>query len=136
MAYQTKNRNLLISLFKDSADSSFSPAKIQEKLSKSGAAIGIATIYRQLDSLVREGILQKDPGLGGPHCAVYSLNKNDVSDEDSFFLKCTGCGRFEKVGCEHLQEFREHLLLHHSFLLRPGQTYLYGLCKNCAEREK
>ncbi|MBO6257791.1 MAG: transcriptional repressor [Succinivibrio sp.] len=136
MAYKTKNRSLLVSLFENSAGRALSPTMIQEKLTQTGASIGIATIYRQLDSLVRDGVLQKDPGLGGPHCALYSLNSHEVSNEDCFFLKCTSCGRFEKVGCEHLQEFRSHLLAHHSFLLQPGQTYLYGLCRFCAERGK
>ena len=92
--------------------------------------IGTATIYRQLDHMLSQGLVQKYTldetsaacfeYVGGGHC-------HDVC----FHCKCVGCGQLIHLHCAELEKVQGHLAMEHGFRLDFPRTILYGLCSAC-----
>ncbi len=99
--------------------------------------MGQATVYRQLESLVEEGLIRKyhiDPG--SPACFEYVSTDSCVKNGTCFHCKCEKCGRLIHLKCDELEEVREHLDKEHRFHLDPVRTVFYGLCEQCAGEEE
>lgn len=86
--------------------------------------LGIATVYRNLKSLVEEGWLVAVELPGQP--ARYEL----AGKEHHHHFHCQGCGRvFELHGCvERLAE-----LVPRGFKMTGHDLLLYGLCRACRD---
>lgn len=103
-------------------------ADVCEALHQSGERVGLATVYRQLDRLAREGRLHRVVTEEG---AYYRCCARE--DGGCFLLKCEQCGRIEHVDCSHLAPLYAHLAQEHGFVVDARRTMLYGLCRACRE---
>ena len=95
-------------------------------------AISKATIYRQLESLVDEGILNKyvlDPN--SPACFEYVDENSHAGPDVCFHCKCEKCGKLIHLHCDELKEIQNHLYNEHRFRMDPIRTVFYGLCDEC-----
>lgn len=131
--YRTKQREVIIKLLEDNRERHMSADEIEMLLSRSGASVGKATIYRCLDRLVEQGTVRKYhmPDGGG---ACYQVL--DSSCRHHYHCKCTGCGQLLHVECSRLDTIGEHLLSEHGFVIDPAQTVFYGLCDKCSGGKK
>jgi len=128
--YKTKQRSLILETLKETAGDGghLSAEAIAERLA--GRA-GQATIYRNLDELVKNGVVIKyEPGNGFSAC--YRLAADDRADDFCHFL-CLKCGRMSHLDCRRLDELAEHVKLDHGLSLNLKRTVLYGTCGDCAE---
>ena len=99
--------------------------------------IGLASVYRTLDLLVRIGIVFKlDFGLGK---AEYELAEDVKGKKHHHHLVCTGCGQvidykdFSKEELELLKKTEEGLLARYHFEITNHLIQFYGLCQACSE---
>ncbi|MDR0451240.1 MAG: transcriptional repressor [Treponema sp.] len=92
--------------------------------------IGLATIYRHLEKLVKAGTLCKyNPGEGESACYQY-IGANRT-EGDRFHLKCERCGKLIHLQCGFLDEILGHLRDEHRFRINPLKTVFYGSCEDC-----
>jgi Fur family ferric uptake transcriptional regulator len=104
-------------------------------LSGCGSPIGTATVYRQLERMVDEGLVQKYTiDANTPACFEY-VGADSHAGEACFHCKCEKCGRLIHLHCEELQGLSEHIREHHGFRINPMRTVFYGLCDACREAE-
>ncbi len=99
-------------------------AKAKEK----DQSIGLATIYRNLNSLVEQGKIQKIEGTG------YSYYDANPIPHDHFV--CTSCGRICDVQVpydESLDEIATKLT--HARIIKHSTTY-EGICEKCLEQHE
>ncbi len=97
-----------------------------------GAPIGQSTVYRQLESLVDEGIVNKYIIDGNsPACFEYVGSDDHADSEICFHCKCVKCGRLIHLHCDELEGMQIHLYEEHCFKLNPMRTVFYGLCEQC-----
>lgn len=126
--YMTKQQKALLACLAGCADRPVSAAELVDALHARGESIGIATVYRQLEKLEKQGGVHKvttDEGAYYQYCTH--------GGGDCFLLKCEKCGRIEHIDCHRLAPLYEHLEQEHHFAINARKTMFYGLCGACQE---
>ncbi len=132
--YKTKQREILLDLFRSRPGQHITAADVCAYVKKSGETVGQSTVYRQLESLVDEGIINKYViDANTPACFEYSGHESHEERKDCFHCKCEKCGKLIHLHCEEMTEIQAHLSKEHHFKLNPMRTVLYGLCEDCIE---
>ena len=130
--YKTRQREKLISYLETVQGEHITAGDVCQVFRQEGSAIGQATVYRQLESLVEEGILNKYIiDEKSPACFEFVQPKSHRGPGTCFHCKCEKCGKLIHLHCEELDEIQGHLLGEHGFQLDPRRTVLYGLCESC-----
>jgi len=130
--YKTKQRDILLSFFRSKPGEHITANDVCEHFKEQGAPIGQSTIYRQLESLVDEGIINKYIIDGNsPACFEYVGEYDHVDTEVCFHCKCEKCGKLIHMHCEELEGIQEHMLSEHHFKINPTRTVFYGICEEC-----
>ena len=130
--YRTRAQEEILEYLRNTPGEHHTTAEIHDFFSRGGRPIGTATIYRQLDRFVEEGLVQKYI-LGPGESACYAYVKSGAECSEHFHCKCEKCGKLIHLDCEELQEIRGHLQEHHGFLWDTGRTVFYGVCAACQQ---
>ena len=134
--YRTKQGDILLELLKQRQGSHITVNEVCECLRAQGTPIGTATIYRHLETLVSDGLVNKyNIDNNSPACFEYIGGEN-CGDEVCFHYKCEKCGKLVHLHCEEFKELCGHLDKHHGFLLDPMRTVFYGICEECRKSIK
>ncbi|MBR2529276.1 MAG: transcriptional repressor [Blautia sp.] len=130
--YKTKQRKILIDYLETVPGVHITASDVCEYFRGQGSPIGQSTIYRQLESLVDEGILNKYIIDGNsPACFEYVEEDRHEKACICFHCKCEKCGKLIHLHCDEMEEIQVHLFEKHSFKLDPVRTVFYGLCEEC-----
>lgn len=130
--YKTRQQDLLLSCFKALQNRHFTAEDVHAYFLEQNISIGIATIYRQIEKFVAQGVVQKY-FLGEQNAACFQYMGEECHKEVSHFhLKCEKCGTLIHLECHDLEQLSSHLMAEHGFTLDPFRTVFYGLCKNCS----
>lgn len=121
----TKQRQLILSLLKET-DKPMSINELHSQLVKELPKIAKSTIYRNIDSLLAQNLIDK-----------YYLNDNEVfyrfkSDhkEHKHFVICDQCNQiFDLPTCPIHQ--LEDAMEEEGFIIKQHQIQISGICKNC-----
>ena len=127
--YTTKQQKAVLDCLSARADSPVSATAIVDALREQGEHIGIATVYRQLEKLERQGNIHKVTTDEG---AYYQFCTHGYAAVCCLF-KCERCGRIVHLDCHQLAPLYEHLEREHGFDINPRKTMFYGLCRECQE---
>lgn len=128
--YNTKQKTAIMQCIKDAKDKHFTVDNLCEIMSKKGENVGRTTIYRYLESLSKDGILQKYVASQGESvCYQYVGEQNNCNEH--FHLKCEKCGNLIHMECDEMSELVKHIKSHHGFELNPFKTVIYGVCEGC-----
>ncbi len=122
--YQTEHKKLLIDLFENNKDKSFSANYLVERFS---GIINKATIYRQLNKLEESNILRKTFDEE-KNTHVYQLYDNC---ENHLHLICMNCGKTIHLRCSEVDAFINHTIEEHKFYINLLKSNIYGLCEDC-----
>ena len=109
--YTTKQQKAVLDCLSERADSPVSAAAIVDALREQGEHIGIATVYRQLEKLERQGSVHKVTTDEG---AYYQFCTHSCASDCCLF-KCERCGRIVHLDCHQLAPLYEHLEHEHGF---------------------
>lgn len=89
--------------------------------------IGLATVYRSLDVLKLEGVVQVRTLPSGE--SLYSLVK-----EDRHHLTCLQCGNSIAIAECPVHDLEHHLNQSHQFKIFYHTLEFFGLCPQCQEK--
>ena len=131
MAYQTKQGKLLLDYLRRQGSRHVS---VQEISAGIGAGIGTATIYRQLDKLAGQGLVQKYVNDGGPACYQY-VGDDGTACNTHFHLKCADCGALIHLECDEMGRLIDHIYRDHGFRTDLTRSAFYGTCADCLRKE-
>ena len=120
--YKTRQRDEILRFFMEHQDGCFSAKDVYKQVNA-----GEATVFRTLNALAQEGILNKFTGDGG---AYYQYNRENACT-DHIHLKCERCGRLIHMDCTFIHELIRHFCSEHGFTVDCGKTVIYGLCGDC-----
>ncbi len=132
--YQTKQREEILSYLESVNGRHVTAQEICQYFEKDGVSVGTATVYRQLERLMGEGLVQKyviDEKSAA--CFAYIDRKKSCHRPACFHCKCETCGRLIHLDCKELEEIQKHMLQKHGFALDSFRTVLYGTCERCRE---
>lgn len=95
-------------------------------LRKRGLKISRATVYRTIDVLVRNNLIDKlDIGDGR---ARYEYNDKYLQHDH---LICTSCGKIVEFHNDEIEELQSKITKQHKFKLLHQNHQLFGICKDC-----
>lgn len=115
--YTTKQQKAVLDCLSERADSPVSAAAIVDALREQGEHIGIATVYRQLEKLERQGSVHK---VSTDEGAYYQFCTHGCASDCCLF-KCERCGRIVHLDCHQLAPLYEHLEHEHGFPSIPAR---------------
>ena len=120
-SYKTKQGDELRSFLESVPGKHITAADVCDYFRRTGKPMGMATVYRQLDKLVDEGVIAKyNIDAGTPACFEYL--GTHLSQETCYHCKCSVCGKLIHMHCEELPELQKHILQHHGFAIDPVLT--------------
>jgi Fur family ferric uptake transcriptional regulator len=124
MRVSAARRLVIEALF--TADAPVSAEQIAEGLEGRLPASDIASVYRNLETLERVGLVRHFHAGHGP--GLYAPAARDGHD----YLACESCGRIEAVDAELLAPARELIRERFGFQARFSHFPIVGLCRRCA----
>ncbi|MCR4709313.1 MAG: transcriptional repressor [Clostridiales bacterium] len=131
--YKTKQRENIIEYLKTVPEEHVTVSDVYEYFREKGKSMGQTTVYRQLERLVDEGLVNKynlDPS--SPSCFEY-MDPDSHAARVCFHLKCEKCGKLIHLHCEEMDEMLGHMKTEHGFVMDPKRTVIYGICENCMQ---
>ena len=130
--YRTKQREILLEYLETVPGVHITAGDVCDHFKAQGSPIGQSTVYRQLESLVDEGIINKYIIDGSsPACFEYIVADDHTDAEICFHCKCEKCGKLIHLHCDELEGIQAHLYDEHHFKIDPMRTVFYGLCDQC-----
>ena len=122
--YNTKQKEIIVDIIKKQKKQ-FTIKNIYELGNES---VGLTTIYRLVDKLVDEGILNKE--ISKDNITYYQyLEKCD--EDNHFYLKCDKCGKVIHIDCDCISDLSNHILKQHKFRTNKEKIIINGKCNNC-----
>jgi Fur family ferric uptake transcriptional regulator len=103
---------------------------IQRQLRERGEHVGTATVYRTLDVLVQSGLVRAhDFGEG------FKRYEPMPAQTHHEHLICLRCGKVVEFQNERLERMLHFVADDTGFQLQRHRVELYGLCKDCRQRD-
>lgn len=125
----TRQKQLLLGILKE-ADRPMSINELHVKLSAQLPKIAKSTIYRNIDSLLAQNLIDKYH-LNNDNEVYYKI-KADINDHKHYVI-CDNCkATFPLPSCP-IREL-ENAMEEKGFIIKDHQIQINGLCKNCAEK--
>ena len=126
--YNTKQKELIRDIIKKQ-NKEFTIKDIYDDIKGS---VGLTTVYRLVDKLVIDGILNKT--ISSDNITYYQyLEKCD--NENHFYLRCDKCGDMIHVDCDCIEELSDHIKNEHKFRLNREKVIINGICNKCIGKE-
>jgi Fur family ferric uptake transcriptional regulator len=122
----TKQRTAIAKLL-EHADAFKSAQELHDLLRAEGAGVGLATVYRTLQSLVDSGeidVLRNESGE-----VIY---KKCASSDHHHHLVCTHCGLSVEVESDAIEQWAERIAKRHGFTAARHTAEVFGRCETCS----
>lgn len=134
--YNTKQLKAIMDFIAVNRDSYITVNQIEEDMKQQDIKIGLTTIYRHLERLQSQGLINKIKveGINGACYKFNDIERDSVNDKNYFGLKCDKCGKMIKVDCSHLSGLYSHISRDHEFTINPNKTVFYGVCSECEKK--
>jgi Fur family ferric uptake transcriptional regulator len=105
-------------------DRAVSAQDIHSELRNSEKSVGLATVYRSLDTLKLQGLIKALTLPNGE--TVYS-----VMPADKHHLNCLNCGKSLPIDCCPIYDLGNQLAKQHTFQIYYHTLEFFGLCNHC-----
>jgi len=122
---RTRNQERIIDVLK-TLDRSISAQDLYVELRNQGVSIGLATVYRSLEALKLEGVVQSRTISGGE--SLYSLIQ-----EDRHHLTCLQCGDSIPIDECPVHDLEVQLNQSYHFKIYYHMLEFFGLCDRCQQ---
>ncbi len=130
--YRTKQREILMRYLETMPGVHITASDVCAHFKEQGSSIGQSTVYRQLENLVDEGVLNKYIiDANSPACFEYVEEKDHCDETSCFHCKCEVCGKLIHLHCDELVGIQKHIDATHGFAIDPMRTVFYGVCADC-----
>ncbi len=103
-----------------------SAQQLHKQLTQHGSAIGLATVYRTLNSLVADGLADSLVNAGE------SLFR-DCSQDHHHHLICNSCGIAVEIEAKQAEAWASKVAKDHGFTQVTHTIDIFGICKACAK---
>ncbi|MBW4633658.1 MAG: transcriptional repressor [Iphinoe sp. HA4291-MV1] len=120
---RTRSQERILNLLK-TVKQSISAQAIYVELRNRNQSMGLATVYRSLEALKLEGMVQVRILANGE--ALYSL-----AQQDKHHLTCLQCGASIPISQCPVHDLEEQLQSIHKFKIFYHTLEFFGLCRQC-----
>ena len=106
--YKTRQREELLEYLETVRNKHITVGDISAYFRDKGISMSVATIYRQLEKMVNEGIVSKYIiDANTPACFEYIADDDSHDRDICFHCKCEKCGKLIHLHCEELEDMQE-----------------------------
>ncbi len=127
-SYKTKQKDKILEEIKN-INHEFTVKDLYNKLNHE---VGLTTIYRLVDKLVMDKVLNKY--IANDNTTYYEyLNKCD--HENHFYLKCLKCSCLIHIDCDCIKELENHISEEHKFNMNHENIIINGICQKCNDNK-
>jgi len=127
---KTGNRLEILTLLEDEKEP-LSAETIHEKLNKKGNRVPMSTIYRTLETLTDNNIVNRLRMERQSRC-LYELNHK----QHHHFLICLGCGKIVVVdGCPIPEGVEDDIESEYGFRILGHRLEFFGYCPDCQKKK-
>ena len=135
--YKTKQMSEILNFLQQMEGTHVTVADICDYFKKKGIAVGMTTVYRQLDKMVSEGLVAKYVIDGSSSaCFEYTGDSRHECKEQTYHCKCEKCGKLIHLHCDEVESLKKHMMEHHSFEMDSLRTVFYGICNECRNNKE
>ncbi|BAY76659.1 Transcriptional repressor [Nostoc sp. DSM 114161] len=120
---RTRSQDRILNLLK-TIKKGISAQDIYVELRNSNQGMGLATVYRSLEALKLEGMVQMRNLANGE--ALYSLTQ-----QDKHHLTCLQCGTSIQINQCPVHNLEDQLETNHKFKIFYHTLEFFGLCSQC-----
>ncbi|MEL6604334.1 MAG: Fur family transcriptional regulator [Cyanobacteria bacterium J06614_10] len=120
---RTRNQTQIFELLKQ-LEEAISAQDLHVQLKQRNLRMGLATVYRALESLKLEGVVQVRTLPSGE--SLYSL-----AQTDTHHLNCVRCGNSVEMAECPVHGLETHLTESHNFQIFYHTLEFFGLCERC-----
>lgn len=128
--YHSKNKDFIVDFFASHPDHAYSAKDIYAS-SLADRKMNLATVYRNLEKLSEEGILQKRMKTDGEEALYQYMGEHC---HEHLHMICSSCGKIIHLDCRFMGTLQEHLFEDHGFVLEAGDSVLRGICQECQKK--
>jgi Fur family peroxide stress response transcriptional regulator len=86
--------------------------------------VSLGTVYRNLNYLVEQKIIQKIPMPGGS-------DRFDGNEKEHYHIICESCGAIYDIDFNHLLALDQKIQNETGIRVTSHHLMIYGICKNC-----
>lgn len=134
--YRTRQHDALVSYLASRAGEHLTARDVCAHFKEIGQPIAPATVYRQMGTLVNEGVLRRfSPDSSAPACYEYVGEVEGCQLPSCIHLKCRSCGRLLHTHCDEIAAIQQHVAREHGFAWDVSDTVFVGSCDECRHRE-
>lgn len=127
MERKTKQKEIIIKYLEENSNKHLLISQIQSDLKNE---IGLATIYRLIDNLIKEGSVTKIPCENKQgYCYKYNVKNNDCSDH--YHLICEKCNKLYHYESKDVKKLEKKIKQDEQFEIDNSKVVFYGICKEC-----
>ena len=135
--YKTKQMTEILTFLKSVQEEHVTVSDICKYFRQQGIAVGTTTVYRQLEKMVKEGLVAKYVIDGTSSACFQYVGEHKESEHTScYHCKCEKCGKLIHLHCGEVESLKNHMMEHHNFQMDPLRTVCYGICSECREKEE
>ena len=132
--YKTKQKEDILKYLQDNEGKHITVNDIYDHLKEMNLCVGQTTIYRNLEKLVDNGLVNKYTiDSNTPACFEYINPITHCENDICFHMRCEKCGVLYHTHCDELKSIIGHIKEEHDFILDPKRTVFYGICNKCKE---
>lgn len=108
---------------------------IYTQMRAGGDHVGLSTIYRHLQRLAEQGVVDAIHTASGE--TLYRYCRRDAADDECHHhhLVCSKCGHTEPIEGKEIQEWVHHMARRHGYTQTQHTVEIFGLCKSCADHD-
>lgn len=104
-----------------------SAQQLHKQLTQHGSAIGLATVYRTLNTLVADGLADSLVNAG-------ETLFRDCSKDHHHHLICNGCGVAVEIEAQQAEAWASKVAAEHGFTDVSHTIDIFGLCQKCTSK--
>lgn len=124
---RTTRQRTTISEFLSHAGDFRTAQQIHEQLRAGGDPVGLATVYRTLQTMAEAGDVDMVRTADGE-----SAYRRCATSSHHHHLVCRRCGRTEEIMAKVVETWAAAIAAEHGFTDVTHDVELYGLCANCS----
>lgn len=123
----TKQRKHIIRFMLESRDHP-TAEDIYQAIKDKDTTMSLATIYNNLNLLVKEGIISEMKFSG-------VTSHFDFNDDDHNHIKCSYCGKIADVVLDNRQAIRDQFVQETGYKVTSVVIEAHGICPDCQKKE-
>lgn len=132
--YMTKSYKYILNYVECHRDTRFTANDIIHQATEDHCSFDQATIYRNLEKLVKKGVILKFKATG-EDSNQYQVVEDMNHCLHHLHLQCRKCGKIIHLDCCFMNTIEEHLVEDHGFSINCNDSVIIGLCQDCQKEE-